>query len=140
DELKKDVVTDYWRYLDAKERIVFTKLITGNFRMGVSRQMVIKALSLYLGMDSAAVAHRLMGKWTPSKETMDSLFSEPAQGSRDFQPYPFYLAYQLDAALESLGELPDWYIEKKLDGIRGQIIVRNGRLFVWSRGEDLVTD
>jgi len=140
DEQKKEIITDYWRYLGKDERFVFTKLITGNFRMGVSRQLVIKALSIQLEMDAAAVAHRLMGKWTPLKETMDSLFAEPVQGSRDFQPYPFYLAYQLDSPLESLGDLSEWYIEKKLDGIRGQIIVRNGRLFVWSRGEDLLTD
>lgn len=140
DEQKKEIITDYWRYLNKDERFVFTKLITGNFRMGVSRQLVIKALSIHLGMDEAAVAHRLMGKWIPAAETVASLFSESAGGNRDFQPYPFYLAYQLDAPPESLGDIGDWYIEKKLDGIRGQIVVRNGQLFVWSRGEDLLTD
>ncbi|GGG97752.1 ATP-dependent DNA ligase [Parapedobacter pyrenivorans] len=140
DARKKDIITDYWRHLGKDERFIFTKLITGNFRIGVSRQLVIKALSIHLNMDEAAVAHRLMGKWIPAAETMMSLFSEPASGTRDFQPYPFYLAYQLDTPPESLGDIEDWYIEKKLDGIRGQIIVRNGQLFVWSRGEDLLTD
>ncbi|MEC3879652.1 ATP-dependent DNA ligase [Parapedobacter sp. 10938] len=137
---KKKTITGYWQRLSKDERFVFTKLITGNFRMGVSRQLVIKALGIHLGMDEASVAHRLMGKWLPADETMDSLFSKATLGDRDFQPYPFYLAYQLDASPESLGEVTDWYIEKKLDGIRGQLIVRNGRLFVWSRGEDLLTD
>ena len=59
---------------------------------------------------------------------------------KDYLPYPFFLAYQLDGEPETLGDIEDWYIEKKLDGIRGQIIVRNGELFVWSRGEDLLTD
>jgi len=140
DEQKKEVITGYWRHLNPDERFVFTKLITGNFRMGVSRQLVIKALSIHLGMDEAAVAHRLMGKWIPAAETMASLFSESVQSDRVFQPYPFYLAYQLDAPIASLGAIEDWYIEKKLDGIRGQIIVRSGQLFVWSRGEDLLTD
>ncbi|SEL15917.1 ATP-dependent DNA ligase [Parapedobacter koreensis] len=140
DERKKDLITSYWRDLDKDQRFVFTKLITGNFRVGVSRQLVIKALAVYLGIDEAAVAHRLMGKWSPAKETMASLFAEPGQGTRDFQPYPFYLAYQLDSTPESLGDIGDWYIEKKLDGIRGQVVVRNGQLFVWSRGEDLLTD
>lgn len=140
DTEKKDIIASYWQHLDQDERFVFNKLITGNFRMGVSRQLVIKALAIHLGMDEAAVAHRLMGKWMPTEETMASLFAEPGHGERDFQPYPFYLAYQLDSGLESLGDLSDWYIEKKLDGIRGQLIVRNGRLFVWSRGEDLLTD
>lgn len=140
DEQKKEIITGYWRHLDKDERFILTKLITGNFRIGVSRQLVIKALSNHLGMDEAAVAHRLMGKWIPAMETMASLFSESASGTRDFQPYPFYLAYQLDAPAETLGNIGDWYIEKKLDGIRGQIIVRNNQLFVWSRGEDLLTD
>ncbi len=140
DEQKREIITGYWQYLSRDERFIFTKLITGNFRMGVSRQLVIKALSIHLGMDETTVAHRLMGKWIPAAETMASLFAEPEQGSRDFQPYPFYLAYQLDGSLESLGNIHDWYIEKKLDGIRGQLIVRNGQLYVWSRGEDLLTD
>ncbi|MFC3197450.1 ATP-dependent DNA ligase [Parapedobacter deserti] len=140
DGRKRGIITGYWQHLDKDARFIFTKLITGNFRIGVSRQLVIKALSIHLGMQEAAVAHRLMGKWVPAEETMMSLFSEPASGTRDFQPYPFYLAYQLDAPPESLGDINDWYIEKKLDGIRGQIIVRNGQLFVWSRGEDLLTD
>lgn len=137
---KRSVITDYWQHMDKDERFVFNKLITGNFRMGVSRQLVVRALSSYLTMDEASVAHRLMGKWSPVEETMESLFADSTRGNRDFQPYPFFLAYQLDDTLESLGDIGDWYIEKKLDGIRGQLIVRNGQLFVWSRGEDLLTD
>src|SRR5690606_25470959 len=45
-----------------------------------------------------------------------------------------------DSSPECLGNIGDWYIEKKLDGIRGQIVLRGGQLFVWSRGEDLLTD
>ncbi|HWK99716.1 MAG TPA: hypothetical protein VNQ55_07210, partial [Parapedobacter sp.] len=137
---KKETITRYWAHFGKDERFVFTKLITGNFRMGVSRQLVIKALAIHLEMDEAAVAHRLMGKWSPAAETIASLFSETTSAERDLQPYPFYLAYPLDTPPESLGNIADWYIEKKLDGIRGQLIVRNGRLFVWSRGEDLLTD
>lgn len=140
DEQKRKAIIGYWQRFNKDERFVFTKLITGNFRMGVSRQLVIRALSTHLNMDEAAVAHRLMGKWAPANETMTSLFSETALGDRDFQPYPFYLAYQLDAPAESLGDIAQWYVEKKLDGIRGQLIVRNGQLFIWSRGEDLLTD
>src|SRR5690606_38315951 len=110
DEKKKEIITGYWARLDKDERFVFTKLITGNFRMGVSRQLVVKALSAYLAMEEAAVARRLMGKWIPASETMDSLFSETLLGNRDFQPYPFYLAYQLDGPPESLGDIGDWYI------------------------------
>ncbi len=137
---KKEFIVRHWLELDADQRFVFTKLITGNFRMGVSRQLVTKALAKHLDMDESAVAHRLMGKWVAADETLESLFAERPDGTRDFQPYPFYLAYALEGEPESLGAIDDWYIEKKLDGIRGQLIVRNGQLFIWSRGEDLLTD
>jgi DNA ligase-1 len=34
----------------------------------------------------------------------------------------------------------EWLIEYKWDGIRGQIIKRNDEVFIWSRGEELVTE
>jgi DNA ligase-1 len=34
----------------------------------------------------------------------------------------------------------EWQAEWKWDGIRGQVIKRNNELFVWSRGEELMTD
>ena len=39
-----------------------------------------------------------------------------------------------------MGDVKDWSAEHKWDGIRSQVIVRNNELFVWSRGEELVTD
>src|SRR5690606_3872969 len=76
----------------------------------------------------------------PNEETMASMFAGETHLDKHYLPYPFFLAYQLDDDPESLGDIHDWFIEKKLDGIRGQIIVRNGELVVWSRGEDLLTD
>src|SRR5690606_22760898 len=127
DDDKRRVIVGFWQHLDVDGRLVFNKLITGNFRVGVSRPLVITALAVSLGMDEASIAHRLMGKWDPSIETMESLLAG-AQAVRDFQPYPFYLAYPLNHPLESLGSIGEWQIEKKLDGIRGQLIVRNGKL------------
>lgn len=150
-EERKEEILAYWEAFSGSERFVFNKLITGNFRMGVSRQLVVKALAQVLETEETDVAHRLMGKWSPREETMESLFSQEAVSNRHHQPYPFYLAYPLDVEDSSepiyndrlnelLGDIGDWVIERKLDGIRGQIIVRNGELFVWSRGEDLLTD
>lgn len=139
-EEKKALITDQWRKHGTQERFLFNKLLTGNFRMGVSRQLVIRALALYLEKEEQLVAHRLMGSWDPGKETMESLFGEGTFHEKHYQPYPFYLAYQLDAEPESLGDLQEWLVEKKYDGIRGQLIVRKGELYIWSRGEELMTD
>lgn len=137
---KKALIIDYWMSAPLAERFVFNKLITGNFRMGVSRQLVIKALAKYLDQEQTSIAHQLMGKWNPYEETMASMFAEESHLDKSYIPYPFFLAYQLDREPETLGDITDWCIEKKLDGIRGQIIVRNNEIFVWSRGEELLTD
>jgi DNA ligase-1 len=50
------------------------------------------------------------------------------------------LAYALEQAPEELGNENDWLAEYKWDGIRGQIIVRNNEIFIWTRGEELVTE
>ncbi|WP_339756701.1 ATP-dependent DNA ligase [Algoriphagus aquimarinus] len=139
-EEKKELIIDYWMSAPLAERFVFNKLITGNFRMGVSRQLVIKALAKYLDKEQTSIAHQLMGKWNPYEETMSSMFAAESQLDKSYIPYPFFLAYQLDSEPEDLGAISEWCIEKKLDGIRGQIIVRNKEIFVWSRGEELLTD
>ncbi len=139
-EEKKTAITGFWMSMTDTERFVFNKLITGSFRMGVSRQLVVKAIAQHLRMDEATIAHRLMGKWDPDTETMETLFGDGEQREKHHQPYPFFLAYPLEDDPATLGDIGDWIIEKKLDGIRGQIIVRQEDLFVWSRGEDLLTD
>jgi len=140
DAQKKEAVTERWLHMQGAERFVFNKLITGNFRMGVSRQLVIRALARHFDMDEARIAHRLMGHWDPAVVSLQQLLFEEALAGRHYQPYPFFLAYQLEATPQSLGSIEHWQVEEKLDGIRGQIIVRDGALFVWSRGEELLTD
>ena len=36
--------------------------------------------------------------------------------------------------------MSDWQAEYKWDGIRAQLIKREGEVFIWSRGEELITD
>ena len=136
---KKQQILWAWRRLDESERFVFNKLITGSFRIGVSQQLMVKALAQYAKVPESTVAHRLMGNWSPDINVFEELVysSDDTDVSR---PYPFYLAYALDAHVETLGEPNEWIAERKWDAIRGQVIVRKGQLFVWSRGEELVTD
>lgn len=140
DEEKEKAIIDRWMETPVEERFIFNKLITGNFRIGVSKQLVIKALTLTYNKPENEMAHRLMGNWHPSETSIDKLLVADFSGKRSFEPYPFFLAYQLDKEPEDLGDIQDWFIEHKYDGIRGQIIVRNKQLYIWSRGEDLMTD
>lgn len=141
DELsRKSWVLRAWKSLPADQRLVFNKLITGGFRIGVSRKLMTRALADATGIDESQLAHRLMGAWSPDDATFETLIHAPDARTELSRPYPFCLAYQLDAAPETLGAPEAWAAEYKWDGIRAQIILREGELFVWSRGEELVTD
>jgi len=137
---KKEVVTDAWMGLTYDERFVFNKLITGSFRVGVSQKLMMRALAQFEDQEENTIAHRLMGSWTPDTITYEELIRAENPLDDISKPYPFYLAYALDGEPESLGSPSDWQVERKWDGIRGQLIVRDDNLFVWSRGEELVTD
>lgn len=140
EEEKKEYLFDNWLNLNYYERFVFTKLITGSFRIGVSQKLMTRALSKATGIDEDILAYKLMGNWEPSKITFNKLILE--ENEEDFlsKPYPFYLAYAIEDEPEELGDVAMWSAEHKWDGIRSQVIIRNNELFVWSRGEELVTD
>ena len=137
---KKAYLLEHWGHLDHYQRFVFTKLITGGFRIGISQKLMTRALSLATGVEEELLAYRLMGNWDPSSAGFHELVLEPRAADELSRPYPFYLAYALEGAPTDLGTPETWLAEHKWDGIRAQLIVRRGQLFVWSRGEELVTD
>ena len=137
---RKTKILNVWNALPSTERFVFNKLITGGFRMGVSQKLMTRALSQATKIDEAELAHRLMGDWSPDTTTFETLILAPDPAADLSKPYPFYLAYQLDGQIASLGVPSEWAAEHKWDGIRGQIIIRGGKHYIWSRGEELMTD
>jgi DNA ligase-1 len=140
DEAKKEFILHAWDSLDTQERFIFNKLISGNFRIGVSNKMLVNAISKQSDTDSNKIMHSIMGKWNPGEITYDELIAGAHVNTDNSWPYPFCLAYALEAEPASLGGTEEWQAEWKWDGIRGQIVKRNGELFIWSRGEELVTD
>jgi DNA ligase-1 len=137
---RKAGILGAWEQMEAPERFLFNKLITGGFRVGVSQQLLVKALAQYSGVEQNILAHRLMGNWSPDDNTLEHLLLGAGPQEDISKPYPFYLAYALDDEIQTLGQPEEWIAERKWDGIRGQLIVRKGELFVWSRGEELMTD
>ena len=137
----------YWEELAPRERFLLTKLIGGGFRVGVSRLLVTRALATVAAIDSKLVAQRLMG-WTDGRHRPDAArfaaliapLSADEQALRGGQPYPFFLAHPLQADPATLGELGAWQVEWKYDGIRAQLVCRDGQTWLWSRGEDLITE
>jgi len=145
-------VAAWLQELDGLGRFLLVKLVGGGFRVGVSKLLVQRALAAHAGIDAKRVAQRMMGytdgKVTPSPERYEQLVAKAEEGvpePRDEgQPYPFFLAHQLDLPPElfaaRLGPVDEWMVEWKYDGIRGQLVKRGGRVWVWSRGEELVTE
>ncbi len=128
-----------WDALPGIERFLFTKLLTGGFRVGVSQKLMTRALARATGQDEAVLTHKLMGSWTPETVTWRGLIEADDPGADLSRPYPFYLAYQLEEGTD-LGPVTDWLADRKWDGIRGQLILRGGEHHLWSRGEELMTD
>ncbi|HEX8368444.1 MAG TPA: ATP-dependent DNA ligase [Pyrinomonadaceae bacterium] len=140
EEEQREAVAQAWSELDADQRFVFNKFITGSFRVGVSQLLVVRALAQVAGIEKEIIAHRLMGNWSPNADFYLNLIEAAAADADLSRPYPFHLAHQIDFPLEDLGEIADWQAEWKWDGIRAQLIRRAGESFLWSRGEDLVTE
>ncbi len=139
EEGKKEKVLWAWNQLNHDERFVFNKLITGGWRMGLSQKLMTRALAQHTGIEENMLSHRLMGDWKPQQTSYQKLVVQPDESENLSRPYPFYLAYALEEETKALGKPTEWFAERKWDGIRGQLIVREGELFVWSRGEELVT-
>jgi DNA ligase-1 len=137
---QKAAVLANWQRLDTRQRFVWNKLITGAFRVGVSQRLVTRALAAASGIDAAVIAHRLMGHWQPSPEFYAQLMSADVQDTITSRPYPFFLAYPLESTPEKLGAIEDWQVEWKWDGIRAQLVRRAGETYLWSRGEELITE
>jgi DNA ligase-1 len=140
DNEKRSFILQSWKELNTRERFVFNKLLSSTFRVGVSQSMMVNALAKIVNLEASVIAHRMSGKWDPSSISFEELLSDDAALVDHSKPYPFYLAYAIEDDPATLGEPSEWQAEWKWDGIRGQLIKRNGLMFVWSRGEDLITD
>lgn len=142
EQVRKQFIVHSWMEMNYAERFVFNKLITGGFRIGVSQKLMVNALAKTVQLESSVIAHRISGNWDPSTISFEELLSEHSTSTDWSKPYPFYLAYAIEEneIEETLGHPKGWQAEWKWDGIRGQMIKRNGELFVWSRGEELMTE
>jgi DNA ligase-1 len=131
--------TAWFRELDRLQRFILLKLLTGELRVGVSQTLVVRALAETASLETTAIAARLMGEWTPTAEWFGGILSAEQSDDDRSRPYPFFLAAPLEDDAAGLGALDDWQVEWKWDGIRAQLIQRDGLVHLWSRGEELIT-
>ncbi|MEL6350386.1 MAG: ATP-dependent DNA ligase [Cyanobacteria bacterium J06627_28] len=144
EETLKNLVIDWWANLKDDEIFVLNKVLTGAFRMGASSKLVVKALAAEYDLTEAVLTHRLMGDIETTGDFYASLIDPDEADANPSRPYPFFLAAPIDvekfeAAFMAEAKGNRWQAEWKWDGIRAQLIYREGQLFTWSRGEDLIT-
>lgn len=149
---KREKLLQAWRSLPAEACLVFNKLLTGAFRMGVQRRLVLRALGEARGLDPAVLEHRLMGNWRPSAAGFRELCRSGGRSDDPERPFPFFLASSLEERSTPrsggreapdlpalLGARSEWQVEWKYDGVRAQVIRRAGTVFIWSRGDAIIT-
>ena len=145
-ERQQQDVLGWIRELERWERFTLFKLLSGEFRTGVSQTLVVRALAQAASLPADVVAARITGDWTPTADWYRSVITPDVTDADRSRPYPFFLASPLDAVSgasdleEALGDRADWQVEWKWDGIRAQLIVREGHVFLWSRGEDAIAE
>jgi DNA ligase-1 len=139
DAARRVHVIAWWSRLPRNQLFLLNKLLTGEFRVGVSHTLVVRAVAQRSGLPRPAIEHRLMGSWEPSAAAFAALIAPEDPAGDPSRPYPFCLASPLEDSVETLGGRDEWLVEWKWDGIRAQLIHRSGQVFLWSRGEELVT-
>ncbi|MBC7658976.1 MAG: ATP-dependent DNA ligase [Chitinophagaceae bacterium] len=138
DEAQKDRLKQWWRELSTEEVFILTKLLTGGFRSGVSERLVIRGLVEAFQWDEAVLSEKLIGDWPITDEWFLTLGSAQREGL-SLYPYPFFLASPTDDDPGLLGDISEFAVEWKWDGIRSQIVKREGQVAIWSRGEELIS-
>jgi DNA ligase 1 len=136
---QKSQVVFWWRNLAYRECLLVNKFLTGAFRLGVSQLLVSRAIAEAHDIPRNEVYRRLMGDWQPSSVFWTQLCSTDSSYLDTSAPYPFFLASPLET-VNTLGEAGDWLAEWKWDGIRAQLIRRSDQIYLWSRGEELLTE
>lgn len=137
---QRERLFEIWDQTTPEIRFVVMKLITGGFRVGVSKRLVTRAIAQHCGLTTDVIAHRLMGDWVPTGCAFERMINPDVQDTVLSQPYPFCLAHPVnpESGPEPLGDSREYFAEWKWDGIRGQVIRRRGETFLWSRGEELM--
>lgn len=140
EEDQKAFMFEAWRSLDSGERFILHKLMTGGFRIGVPRTLLVKAIARSTDLAENVVAHRLTGTWTAETISYQDLFFSEDEADRLSSPYPFQSVGSIERFPSDLGDIEAWQAEWQWQGIRVQLIKRVGEIFLWSHGEELITE
>ena len=117
----------------------FVKVITRGLRIGLMSRMIEEAVALACGVPNTAVREANNRLGDLAAVALAARRGELAQiAARLFHPMDFMLAKPLER-LEDIANPQDWIVEDKYDGIRTQVHFDSGRVKIFSRGMEDVT-
>ena len=137
---QEEQLAEWYEVLGTDQIFVLNKLIMGGLRVGVSTGLIAKAIAKIADIDQATVKFRLSGDWSPTAQAYRTLISADTEDVDRSRPYPYFLASPLEESPEQKGSPSEWLVEWKWDGMRGQLIKREGEVVLWSRGQELITE
>lgn len=140
EEEKKERFNYWWSHYDEATLFLIHKCFTGGLRMGVSKNLLIQAMSQVAGVDKETMSFRLMGDYKPTAQYYNNLLVQDVTIEQFSKPYPFFLASPTETPEEEFKNWDEWCVEWKWDGIRAQLVKREGEVYLWSRGEELINE
>jgi len=136
----KEKLHSWWASYDEEILFLIHKCFSGNLRMGVSKNLMIQAMAQVAKIDKETMSFRLMGDYEPTPQFYNNLLIQDITIERKSKPYPYFLASPIENPDEMFHHWEEWCVEWKWDGIRVQVIKRDGEVFLWSRGEELINE
>ena len=140
EEEKNSKIKNFWEKLPEDNHLIFNKILTGTFRVGVSIGLITKSISKLTNIEEEIISHRLMGNFEPSIESFEFLINKNINAEElNSKPFPFLLANTFEDKIFK-HSINDFQFEWKYDGIRIQLIKRSGNVTLWTRGQELVNE
>ncbi len=140
EEEKNLEIKNLWETLPEDNHLIFNKILTGTFRVGVSIGLITKSISKLINIEEEIISHRLMGNFVPSIDSYEFLINKTINLQElNSKPFPFLLANTIEDKIFK-NSINDFQFEWKYDGIRMQLIKRSGNVSLWTRGQELVNE
>lgn len=138
---KLEKVTELLRQCSALEAKYVIKILVGDQRIGMRESLVEEAIAAAYEKSEAAVrrANMLLGDIGEALRLAAENRLGEAQ-MRLFHPIGFMLAAEVKSSEEAFSYFTDAQIEDKYDGIRAQVHCGDGRVRIFSRTQDEISD
>jgi DNA ligase 1 len=138
---KLEMVVSLLEQCSAIEAKYAIKIMVGDLRIGMRESLVEEAIAVAYEQSELAVrrANMLLGDIGETLRLAAEGRMEDAQ-MRLFHPIGFMLAAEIKSSEEAISYFTDAQIEDKYDGIRAQVHSGDGRVRIFSRTQDEISE